>query len=194
MPYEYERHHPPIGSRTGRISPRASALPRRGESLASCPRDHKFRRESRDSRGRKSAALCRCGSGWNEIHPPPRSRPGSRGRGRGPPRRLGAVVIAGTLLLDNSAWVRLSAASDARAFCSLRRSTSAPDCSSFATRASSACTNVTASGALPESMSNRAMFSTESPRYGGWGTPQLETLIDGWWVPAESAALLIPTP
>jgi maltooligosyltrehalose trehalohydrolase len=40
----------------------------------------------------------------------------------------------------------------------------------------------------------RTMFSTESPRYGGWGTPLLETLTDGWRIPAESAALLIPTP
>jgi maltooligosyltrehalose trehalohydrolase len=35
-------------------------------------------------------------------------------------------------------------------------------------------------------------FSTESPRYGGWGTPTLENLDDGWWIPAESAVLLIP--
>ena len=35
-------------------------------------------------------------------------------------------------------------------------------------------------------------FSTESPRYGGWGTPTLETLDDGWWIPAESAVLLTP--
>jgi maltooligosyltrehalose trehalohydrolase len=36
-------------------------------------------------------------------------------------------------------------------------------------------------------------FSTESPRYGGWGTPALENLDDGWWIPAEAAVLLIPT-
>jgi hypothetical protein len=37
------------------------------------------------------------------------------------------------------------------------------------------------------------VFSTESPKYGGWGTPPLETITDGWWIPAECAVLLIPT-
>ena len=36
-------------------------------------------------------------------------------------------------------------------------------------------------------------FSTESSKYGGWGTPPLETITDGWWIPAECAVLLIPT-
>lgn len=35
-----------------------------------------------------------------------------------------------------------------------------------------------------------SLFSTESPRYGGSGTPELETVDDGWWIPAESAVLL----
>jgi len=48
--------------------------------------------------------------------------------------------------------------------------------------------------AAPPNRAWRTMFSTESPRYGGWGAPPLETLMDGWWIPAESAALLIPTP
>jgi hypothetical protein len=37
------------------------------------------------------------------------------------------------------------------------------------------------------------MFSTESSKYGGWGTPPLETVDDGWWIPAECAVLLAPT-
>jgi len=36
----------------------------------------------------------------------------------------------------------------------------------------------------------RIVFSTESPKYGGWGTPPLETISDGWWIPAECAVLL----
>jgi len=35
-------------------------------------------------------------------------------------------------------------------------------------------------------------FSTESPEYGGWGTPPVETEKNGWWVPAECAVLLRP--
>jgi len=35
-------------------------------------------------------------------------------------------------------------------------------------------------------------FSTESPEYGGWGTPHVETEKHGWWIPAESAVLLRP--
>jgi maltooligosyltrehalose trehalohydrolase len=35
-------------------------------------------------------------------------------------------------------------------------------------------------------------FSTEAPAYGGWGTPDIETENDGWWLPAESAVLLSP--
>jgi maltooligosyltrehalose trehalohydrolase len=37
------------------------------------------------------------------------------------------------------------------------------------------------------------LFSTETPTYGGWGTPPIETADDGWWIPAECAALLRPT-
>jgi maltooligosyltrehalose trehalohydrolase len=36
----------------------------------------------------------------------------------------------------------------------------------------------------------RTVFGTESPKYGGWGTPPIETDTDGWWLPAESATLL----
>jgi len=39
----------------------------------------------------------------------------------------------------------------------------------------------------------RVMFSTETPKYGGSGTPAIETIDDGWWLPAESAVLLCPT-
>jgi len=35
-------------------------------------------------------------------------------------------------------------------------------------------------------------FSTESPEYGGWGTPPLETKKQGWWIPGECAVLLRP--
>jgi len=35
-------------------------------------------------------------------------------------------------------------------------------------------------------------FSTDSPEYGGWGTPPVETLKNGWWIPAECAVLLRP--
>ncbi len=36
----------------------------------------------------------------------------------------------------------------------------------------------------------RTVFGTEAPKYGGWGTPPIETDKDGWWLPAESATLL----
>ncbi len=36
------------------------------------------------------------------------------------------------------------------------------------------------------------LFSTESPRYGGWGTPDIVTKDDGWWIPAECALLMKP--
>jgi maltooligosyltrehalose trehalohydrolase len=39
----------------------------------------------------------------------------------------------------------------------------------------------------------RTVFSTESRAYGGWGTPRLESVPDGWWIPAESAVLLAPS-
>jgi maltooligosyltrehalose trehalohydrolase len=38
----------------------------------------------------------------------------------------------------------------------------------------------------------RTLFSTESPKYGGAGTVEIETPDDGWWIPAESAILLHP--
>ena len=46
--------------------------------------------------------------------------------------------------------------------------------------------------APPRGGSWRTVFSTESPKYGGWGTPPLETITDGWWIPGECAALLEP--
>jgi maltooligosyltrehalose trehalohydrolase len=39
----------------------------------------------------------------------------------------------------------------------------------------------------------RTVLSTESPKYGGWGAPVLDTADDGWWIPGESATLLAPT-
>ena len=47
--------------------------------------------------------------------------------------------------------------------------------------------------APPRGRSWKIVFSTESPEYGGWGTPSLETITDGWWIPAESAVLMIPS-
>jgi maltooligosyltrehalose trehalohydrolase len=47
--------------------------------------------------------------------------------------------------------------------------------------------------APPRGVAWTVVFSTESPKYGGWGTPPLETIDDGWWIPAECAVLLIPT-
>ncbi len=47
--------------------------------------------------------------------------------------------------------------------------------------------------APPRGRAWKTVFSTESPKYGGWGTPPLETIDDGWWIPAECAVLLIPT-
>jgi maltooligosyltrehalose trehalohydrolase len=35
----------------------------------------------------------------------------------------------------------------------------------------------------------RLVLSTEDPRYGGWGTPPVNTQDDGWWMPAESAVV-----
>ena len=37
------------------------------------------------------------------------------------------------------------------------------------------------------------VLSTESPRYGGWGTPPLFTTDDGWRIPAECAVFLTLT-
>jgi len=36
----------------------------------------------------------------------------------------------------------------------------------------------------------RMMFSTEDRAYGGWGTPEVPTANDGWWLPAECAVFL----
>jgi maltooligosyltrehalose trehalohydrolase len=47
--------------------------------------------------------------------------------------------------------------------------------------------------APPRGCAWKPVFSTESPKYGGWGTPRLETIDDGWWIPPECAVLLIPT-
>jgi maltooligosyltrehalose trehalohydrolase len=47
--------------------------------------------------------------------------------------------------------------------------------------------------APPYSRGWTTIFSTESSKYGGWGTPPLETVDDGWWIPAECAVLLAPT-
>ncbi len=47
--------------------------------------------------------------------------------------------------------------------------------------------------APPRGCAWTTIFSTESPKYGGWGTPPLETADQGWWIPAECAVLLIPT-
>ncbi|MGH7618222.1 MAG: DUF3459 domain-containing protein, partial [Gemmatimonadaceae bacterium] len=38
----------------------------------------------------------------------------------------------------------------------------------------------------------QTVFSTEARVYGGWGTPRLESIPYGWWIPAESAVLLAP--
>lgn len=45
--------------------------------------------------------------------------------------------------------------------------------------------------ASPTRLGWRTVLSTEHPRYGGWGVWPLET-DDGWWLPAESATVLIP--
>lgn len=39
----------------------------------------------------------------------------------------------------------------------------------------------------------RVCWSSEHPRYGGNGTPPLDTEADGWWIPAEAAVLLTMT-
>lgn len=36
------------------------------------------------------------------------------------------------------------------------------------------------------------LLSTDEQQYGGWGAPPPESADSGWWVPAESAALLAP--
>jgi maltooligosyltrehalose trehalohydrolase len=39
----------------------------------------------------------------------------------------------------------------------------------------------------------QSLFSTDDPRYDGWGAPCLDADDEGWWIPAESATLLSPT-
>ena len=46
--------------------------------------------------------------------------------------------------------------------------------------------------APPFGMEWRSAFSTEDPRYGGWGTPPLDADGTGWTLPPESAVLLSP--
>jgi maltooligosyltrehalose trehalohydrolase len=36
------------------------------------------------------------------------------------------------------------------------------------------------------------VLSTDAAAYGGWGTPPVDTVDDGWWLPAECAVLLRP--
>jgi len=38
------------------------------------------------------------------------------------------------------------------------------------------------------------VWSSEDPRYGGTGTPPLESVEDNWRIPAHAAALLMPKP
>ena len=40
----------------------------------------------------------------------------------------------------------------------------------------------------------QALWSSDQPCYGGYGTPPLDTEADGWWIPAEAAVLLTMTP
>jgi maltooligosyltrehalose trehalohydrolase len=47
--------------------------------------------------------------------------------------------------------------------------------------------------APPEGMRWVTLWSSEDPRYGGGGTPQLET-PDGWHIPGETAVVLYPQP
>jgi maltooligosyltrehalose trehalohydrolase len=46
--------------------------------------------------------------------------------------------------------------------------------------------------APPHARAWKTVLSSDSPKYGGWGTPPLETVGDGWWIPAECAVLLAP--
>jgi maltooligosyltrehalose trehalohydrolase len=39
----------------------------------------------------------------------------------------------------------------------------------------------------------RILWSSEDPRYGGNGTPELDT-PDGWRIPGEAAVMLAPVP
>ena len=46
--------------------------------------------------------------------------------------------------------------------------------------------------ASPTRLGWNTVLSTDDPRYDGWGTTPLETPKDGWWLPAESATVLVP--
>jgi maltooligosyltrehalose trehalohydrolase len=48
--------------------------------------------------------------------------------------------------------------------------------------------------APPEGMRWRTVLSTEDPRYGGFGTPPVDSTEAGWQLPAESAVVLAPEP
>jgi maltooligosyltrehalose trehalohydrolase len=47
--------------------------------------------------------------------------------------------------------------------------------------------------APPEHMRWKTLWSSEDPRYGGSGTPPLES-EDNWRIPGEAAVVLTPTP
>jgi maltooligosyltrehalose trehalohydrolase len=38
------------------------------------------------------------------------------------------------------------------------------------------------------------LWSSEDPRYGGSGTPQLESAFDNWRIPGHAAVVLAPKP
>jgi maltooligosyltrehalose trehalohydrolase len=48
--------------------------------------------------------------------------------------------------------------------------------------------------APPEGMRWRVVLSTEHPRYGGFGTPPVDSTEAGWQLPAECAVVLAPEP
>jgi maltooligosyltrehalose trehalohydrolase len=48
--------------------------------------------------------------------------------------------------------------------------------------------------APPESSKWEVALSTEDPKYGGSGTGPIDTADEGWRVPGEAAALLVPVP
>jgi maltooligosyltrehalose trehalohydrolase len=48
--------------------------------------------------------------------------------------------------------------------------------------------------APPEAMAWSVLWSSESIRYGGTGTPPIETFDAGWWLPGEAAVVLAPGP
>ena len=46
--------------------------------------------------------------------------------------------------------------------------------------------------APPDSMLWRPLWSSDDPRYGGFGTPSIEGDDGGWWLPAECVVVLAP--